>query len=149
MGDRWYKLRHNPTVLEVLEREHEKARVADAPAAAEAADGTGGRSSPDAPAPTLAYGTGSEDEAPVASSVARRDPRICPPFSTTDRTSYFYADGKDRVGPLRAPALAALTREGRVTGETRVWCKAMGDRWYKLRYNPTIQEVIDRHNAAT
>ncbi len=73
-------------------------------------------------------GRGSSVGAGVAAEAAAGAGAACPAFAVTARTSLFYAEGKDRHGPYRPAELAGLVRAGRVTGETRVWCKAMGDR---------------------
>ena len=53
---------------------------------------------------------------------------LCPPFTLTAKTSLFYAEGKERKGPFKVAEVAGLMSQGLVTGETRVWCKAMGNR---------------------
>ena len=54
--------------------------------------------------------------------------KLCPSFTLTSKTSLFYAEGKERKGPFKLQELAELLKAGRVTPETLVWCKAMGDR---------------------
>ena len=61
---------------------------------------------------------------------------------------YFYADGKERKGPVPWDQLVALFRAQTITGETFVWHKHMGQSWVKLKKDPH-RDLLDALRAAT
>jgi len=59
-----------------------------------------------------------------------------------DEKKYFYADEKQKKGPVDFNELVNLFADNRVLPDTYIWYKTIGDKWKKLLDNPALLDAL-------